>query len=532
MPASYKKEHPQEQYDWIIIGSGLSGISLAAILSKEGKKCLVLERHYTAGGYTHVFKRRDYEWDVGIHYVGEVHRKEKMLARLFRYITDGQLEWEEMDEVYDQIIFGKERFNYVKGTENFKEHLKTYFPDPEDQAAIDKYVAMIRAASHASKDLFSKRALPPLANRLFGNFISRKANSYSRKTTREVLETITKNEKLIGVLTGQYGDYGMPPAQSSFIMHALLAKHYLGGGSFPIGGSARIFETVEPVIEKSGGKVFTNASVEKIIVKNGKAVGVKMSDGKEILAPKVASSIGVHNTYLGLLKDEPKIDKFKQQLEGTEASSAHLCLYVGMKYTAKELNINKTNLWIYPDNFNHDENMANYLADPDNAEFPLVYISFPSVKDPDWENRYPGKSTLEIITLGDYGTFKKWEDSRWKKRGEDYDAYKEKISQRLLQVLFKYLPQLEGKIDYYELSTPLSTKHFVNYQKGEIYGLVHTPERFEQSMLNVHTPIKNLYLTGQDIVTCGIGGALSASMITAMGATKKNIMKKIIEATN
>ena len=93
-----------------------------------------------------------------------------------------------------------------------------------------------------------------------------------------------------------------------------------------------------------------------------------------------------------------------------------------------------------------------------------------------------------------------------KKRGEDYEAFKEEISQRLMEQLFRFEPQLRGKIDYYELSTPLSTKHFVNYQHGEIYGIDHGPERFEQKFLRPKTPIKNLYLTGQDIVTAGIGG--------------------------
>ena len=89
---SYKRFQFTQKYDAIVIGSGIGGLSAAAILSKEaGKKVLVLEQHYTAGGYTHVFKRRGYEWDVGIHYIGEVHRKQSELRRLFDYITDDKL---------------------------------------------------------------------------------------------------------------------------------------------------------------------------------------------------------------------------------------------------------------------------------------------------------------------------------------------------------------------------------------------------------------------------------------------------------
>lgn len=116
MAQSYKQIKPEGSYDYIIIGSGLGGSALAAILSKEGKRCLVLERHYTPGGFTHTFKRRDYEWDVGVHYVGQVHREGSFLNRAFSYITEDTLKWAEMDDVYDRMIFGDESFDFKKGT--------------------------------------------------------------------------------------------------------------------------------------------------------------------------------------------------------------------------------------------------------------------------------------------------------------------------------------------------------------------------------------------------------------------------------
>jgi all-trans-retinol 13,14-reductase len=126
-----------------------------------------------------------------------------------------------------------------------------------------------------------------------------------------------------------------------------------------------------------------------------------------------------------------------------------------------------------------------------------------------------------------YKAFEKWSDTSWKKRGDDYKAFKEEISNRLLKELYKQLPQLEGKVDCYELSTPLTTQHFVNYSKGEIYGLDHSPSRFRQAFLVPRTPIKNFYLTGQDIVTAGVAGALFSGMLTAMAITGKNAFKNI-----
>ncbi len=530
MPESYKKTKPDKTYDNIIIGSGISGSGLAAILAREGQSSLVLERHYTPGGFTHVFKRRGYEWDVGVHYIGQVHQKRSFIRRVFNYITAEQLQWAELSDNYDRIIFGNKSYDFFKGKENFKNKLKEYFQAPEDQKSIDKYVNLIREASRTSRGLFATRVIPKLTGKLFGRFISGKSKEFYSKTTREVLESFISNPSLIGVLTGQFGDYGMSPGESSFIMHAMLVNHYFDGGSYPVGGSSRIFDTIEPTIKSAGGDVFVNAEVDEILIKNKKAVGVKMVDGKEFYAKSIISSTGVHNTYNQLLKGQHVSQTNLRKVNELKYSVAHLCLYIGFKETPEALNIPKTNLWIYPDNYDHDENIRKYLKDPENEEFPVVYISFPAAKDPDFQNRYPGKSTIEIITLTDYEIFKKWESKEWKKRGKEYEDMKEQYSQRLLQKLYEQMPQLKGKVDYYELSTPLSTKHFVNYDHGEIYGLEHSPERFDSRAIHVKSSVKNLYLTGQDIVSCGIAGALLSAVVTSTSLTGKSIIKKIAKS--
>lgn len=115
------------------------------------------------------------------------------------------------------------------------------------------------------------------------------------------------------------------------------------------------------------------------------------------------------------------------------------------------------------------------------------------------------------------------------KRGDEYKELKEKIAQRLLKELYKQQPQLEGNVEHYELSTPLTTQHFVNYEKGEIYGLDATTERFRQDFLKPQTPIKNFYLTGQDIVTCGVAAASFAGVLSVSAMTGKNVMKKVMK---
>ncbi len=525
MTLSYKRDKIEGKFDAIVIGSGLGGLSTAAFLAKRGKKILVLERHYTAGGYTHVFKRRGYEWDVGVHYVGDVHHPKTMMNRIFNYICDKPIEWADMGEVYDKMFFGKKVYNYKKGKKAFAEQMKEYFP--HEAEAIDQYIDLIYQAQASQRNYFAEKALPKPLKWVLSNRWRKKALKHNA-TTLEVLSSFIRDKKLIAVLCAQFGDYGLPPAESSFMMHATLAKHYMNGGYYPIGGSSVFFERIAPTITKNGGQIFTNAEVTEILIENKKAVGVKMADGQSIFAPLVISSTGVFNTYQHLLPSEftPK-DKGNSLLKQVKPSIAHVCLYVGFKHSTESLNLQKANYWIYPDHYDHDKSINDYLNDPD-AEIPVVYVSFPSAKDPDWDNRYPGRASIDIITLASYDWYKKWEDTRWMKRGEDYDEFKEKLSQRLLEKLFEHEPQLRDKVDHYELGTPLSTKHFVNYQYGELYGLENSVERFNQTLLNPQTPVKNLYLTGQDIVTCGVGGALASGLITASAITKKNLMTELI----
>src|SRR5579863_6786868 len=104
---SYKQHSLDDRWDAIVIGSGIGGLTTAALLSKHaGKKVLVLERHYTAGGYTHSFNRPGYAWDVGVHYIGEAQDPRSPVRAVFDHLTDGQLQWQPMSDVYDRAVFG------------------------------------------------------------------------------------------------------------------------------------------------------------------------------------------------------------------------------------------------------------------------------------------------------------------------------------------------------------------------------------------------------------------------------------------
>jgi len=294
----------------------------------------------------------------------------------------------------------------------------------------------------------------------------------------------------------------------------------------------RIYLLREGRVEADGstGEVFTYASVSRILVEDGRVCGVEMKDGHRIDCDCVISSAGIDNTFNQLLPaDVVKQSGYRKELSHVQPSFAHLGVYIGMTETAEQLGLPRTNYWIYPSN-DYDAAVDAFLNDKD-APFPVVYISFPSAKDPDYLNRHPGTSTIEIVAPAPYEWFAKWHDETWGKRGEDYDTLKAELGDRLMEHLYDKLPQVRGKIDYFEVSSPLSTNWFGGYRHGELYGLAHTPERMRQKWLRPQTRIPGLWLTGQDILTCGVTGAMMAGLLTTMSmvGTRKMtpLMKRI-----
>jgi all-trans-retinol 13,14-reductase len=518
----YRTLDASGEFDVLVVGSGIGGLAAAALLAKHaGKRVLVLERHYTAGGYTHVFRRTGYEWDVGVHYIGDISSPRSTFGAVFNSITDGKISWEPMGDPYDRLVIGGKPFDFASGADRFRASLKSYFP--AEARAIDRYVDLVRSAARSSEHYFMEKALPGPLAWIAGPFLRRSFLRYASRTTADVLGELTQNQQLIGVLTGQWGDYGLPPSQSSFGIHALVAQHYLGGAAYPVGGASRIAAAIVPVIERAGGKVLVNAEVSRILVEGNRAVGVEMSDGRSIRVKTVISDAGAANTF-GRLLPEATAGRLglMEKLRAIGPSLAHINLYVGLRHSDEELGLGRTNLWIYPSP-DHDANVARYLSDPE-SPLPGAYISFPSAKDPTFGERFPGRATIQVIVLAKYDWFARWEEQRWKRRDEGYEAFKQRFTDRLLEVLYANVPQVRGKVDHAELSTPLSTRHFANYAHGELYGLAHSPARFRQRFLRPQTPIRNLFLTGQDVTVCGVAGALAGGVLCASAILGRNLL--------
>lgn len=524
---SYKRARARgdldRRFDAIVIGSGAGGLAAAALLALDGKRVLVLERHAVAGGCLQVFKRAGFEWDVGLHYIGEVHRP-GTLSALFHKVTRGALQWTKMPEVYNRIALGDAVYDYHAGSAAFKARMKEYFPN--EATAIDRYLELVNEASRPAAAFFGARALPPAMGDAAYDQVAPAFMPLAGRTTLEVLRGITSNETLIAVLCGHFGDYALLPDQASFAIHAAVIRHYLDGASYPVGGAQAIADAMVRTVQAAGGQVLVAAEVAGIVDHDGRVQGVRMADGEVLESPWVISGIGIRPT-LGLLSEDNKpAAALRTTAEAMPSTLPAVVLNIGLDASNAALDVGPANIWIHQ-SARQSEDWAYYAADAEHRAMPLHFISQPSAKDPTWAQRYPDRSTMDICSFTHWPLWQQFADSRWQRRGETYDALKARLTEEMLAQVYRFYPKARGHVVHAELATPLSFNHFLGRSQGDFMSLAPTPERYAQRWTRVHSPVKGLLFSGQDVAMGGVSGALLGGLLAASAALGRDLMREL-----
>ncbi|MEM9697133.1 MAG: FAD-dependent oxidoreductase, partial [Myxococcota bacterium] len=461
-------------------------------------------------------------WDVGVHAVGEVTTK-SMTGRLLAQLTRNKLQWASLGEVYDEFHFPDGfHIDFPDNPEQFRDNLYEAFP--EDRDAIDAYLAKVKEVAGAMKPYYLARTLPPqVAGRpitaLSDKLLARKAQRFLEQKTAAVLDEITDNQKLRTVLTSQFGYYGSTPSRSSFAIQALVTKHFMWGGYYPVGGSKEIARHLLQTVADGGGWTRIKADVEEIVVEEGTATGVRLKNGELIRAGKVISAAGIGATVNRMLAPEYRGD-WAEEVTQLPPAPAHVCLYLGFEGDIRRAGASAANKWFY-ETWSCEDDYWEVRPDQDEQpEAPVLYCSFPSLKDPAHDPGEKIRHTGEVVTFAPWESFQMWQSEPWKKRGDAYAAWKEKLKDQLLAQFFRHMPELKEMTVYVEMSTPVSTDTFVRPQRGSIYGLEPTPERFACPWLRPRSPVDGLLFAGSEVATVGVIGARMGGVLAALWAER------------
>lgn len=494
-------------WDAIVIGSGIGGLAAAAALGKRGRKVLVLEQHSVAGGQTQTFRRRDWVFATGVHYIGGVgpHAGEAgQFGRLLTWLSDGALEFALCANPYDIVRLPGFEFGIEHPQEAYRAALSKRFP--AEGAAIDGWFSVCAAARKSAFTLFALHSLPSWL--AFGLRLVRgaEAERWARHTLADELAKIA-NPKLRAVLGARWGDYGAPPAWAPFVEHALVTGAYDAGAYYPVGGPARFAQTLLPAVQAAGGEIVLRADVQGIELTERNVSGVSyLRDGQRHHAQsrRVISAMGVRNTAAAL---PPGVAAaWREDVDALRPGVGYIALYLGFEGDIAAAGATSANHWIY-----ESDDIGRLWKAPADEDAPGLFVSFPSLKDPSWS----GPATAEVLALVDSTAFAAFLNTSGEERHEDYVAFKAWVGAKLRAQFDRHFPALATMVRLEELATPLTQKRFVRTPDGAMYGLEMTGARMTSAALHLRTPVAGLSLAGQDVLGPGVQAAFMGGLMAA-----------------
>ncbi len=447
---STKKDALFSSYDVIVIGAGIAGLVCSAFLAKNGKKVLLVEQHFIPGGYCTSFKRKGFNFDAAVHHIGGC-GKWGVVGRCLK-ILGIEMDFYPLDPM-DHLVF----------------------PDftIEIPADLDEYIACLqkRYPSEESKIKSFFQEFVRLYRATFNNEKSQIIDKYKTQTYGEMLNTFFDHSELKTVLSGQWGYIGLPPAQSSSIGMCQMMINYLKDGAFfPSGGTQEFANAIFKKFIDFGGHVMLLSKAIKILSYNSVAKGVTLENGKEIPSNVVVSNIDAKQTFFELLENGTN-SSFLKRVEGMRESCSFFLLYLGI---SGDIDLSGLKRGFY-----HTTTNLN-LAD---AEW--MYLSVPTKICPSLAPE--GKQIISAVVSLKEGT---WKDViHW-------ETFKENMSQRTINRLESYIPQLKNHIEVIESATPKTLERYTSNTKGSAYGWAVTVDQIWENRLPQKTPIDNLYLTG------------------------------------
>ncbi len=476
-----------ENFDVIIIGSGMGGLGAGLKLQSENPKLktLILEQHNIPGGYVNGFKRKGYYFDSGAEglvYCGE--------GQAFRMVLDKfgvDQEYISIDPVETMQFPNRKIIMHANGEKYISELIKNF---PNEQDEIRSFFRVIESIQEEFLSVVKGKFDPSFRELIKIVLTCPTLRKYATKSFDYLLTKFITNVELRDILSVYCLWLGVSSKKIKATLAAVVFfSPYYQGHYYPKGGMLAFANNLAKAYTANGGEVRYKTKTKKIIIENGKAVGVQLEDETLIKGKWIVSNSDIQKTTFDLIGEEKLSEKYIEYISGLEKSVTGFAVFLG-------LDIHLDN---YPSHIAYNIKAESYLERIAKGNYnpEEVLIRIPDKIDPSLRNEKG--SALTFLTFAPYYLDETWGTSGEKDQKERYTEIKEKYTERLIQIAEKVIPDLSKHIVYKDSATPLTFERYTLNSQGAWYGVRKGQKRPKQQ-----TPIKNLLLAGGNTQGAGV----------------------------